>query len=929
MAGLNRRDFLKLVGLTGSSAVIGCSSKIAEQSRLIPYLFPPEDITPGIAAWYATTCRECPAGCGVLAKNREGRVIKVEGNPLHPVNQGKLCARGQAAVQGIYNPDRIRGPMRKNSRGQFEPISWEQAEALFVEKLQQLKKTGTGSQAVFLTSLITGSLRDLTIRWLSDIGSEKFLTYEPLAHEPLRKANQTVFDIDAIPAYRIDKADFLISFGADFLETWISPVEYARQFALFHEPRDSGKNSFVFVGPRQSLTAASADRWAGVPPGTEYLVALGMLRIILEKKLCAALPSAHAAALLAAVNGFSLETITATTGIDREMLSILARRFASAQKPLALAGNTGPHPTATAVAANLLCCAVPGTCETIDFEHPSALSEAMCARDVQTLGEKMAHNEVSLLMISNANPVFSTPPAWEFAKAVAAVPFVVSFSSTLDETSSLAHLVLPAPTPLESWGDYTPRAGTTGLMQPVMGSMFKTRHPGDVFISTGKKLGRPERFPWLDYYHLLRESWQNNKLSLSGAAPDEKFWDESMQKGGAWKAEDFKPAPLPLKFSPFSFPAPHAAPAAKSLQFIAYPTIQFFDGRSANRPWLQELPDPLTMITWGSWLEINPETAARLGIAAGDLLQVQSPFGSLEVPAYPYHGVHPDTVAMPMGQGHTVYGQFADSQPGNPVHLLSPDLEKPSGAMLWSVSGIALRKQGREIPLANTDGSLSQHNRELAQAVSWENLARARAAGKKPHLHLPLPEGYDPAIDFYAPHEHSEHRWCMAVDLDRCIGCGACVVACSAENNVAVVGREQVIRGREMSWLRVQRYFEVEHPAPRFLPMLCQHCDSAPCESVCPVYAPHHSAEGLNNQIYNRCIGTRFCSQNCPYKVRRFNFFTYARPEPLNWQLNPDVTVRERGVMEKCSFCVQRIKEVKNIARDENRKIKDNEIKPA
>jgi molybdopterin-containing oxidoreductase family iron-sulfur binding subunit len=402
-----------------------------------------------------------------------------------------------------------------------------------------------------------------------------------------------------------------------------------------------------------------------------------------------------------------------------------------------------------------------------------------------------------------------------------------------------------------------------------------------------------------------------------------------MQKGGAWEEKDFKPAPLPLKFSPFSFPAADAGAAAGSVQLIAYPTIQFFDGRSANRPWLQELPDPLTMITWGSWLEIHPETAKKMGIERGDFLQVQSPHGSVEVPAYPYYGVHPDIVAMPVGQGHTAYGQFADSQTGNPVQLLAPDSDRASGGMLWSVSGITLKKQNKTIPLANTDGSLSQHNRELAQAVSWESFARARAVGKKPHLRLPLPEGYDPAIDFYAPHEHHEYRWCMAVDLDRCIGCGACVVACSAENNVAVVGREQVIRGREMSWLRVQRYFEVEQPTARFLPMLCQHCDSAPCESVCPVYAPHHSAEGLNNQIYNRCIGTRFCSQNCPYKVRRFNFFTYTRPEPLNWQLNPDVTVRERGVMEKCSFCVQRIKEVKNRARDENRKIKDGEVKPA
>jgi molybdopterin-containing oxidoreductase family iron-sulfur binding subunit len=288
---------------------------------------------------------------------------------------------------------------------------------------------------------------------------------------------------------------------------------------------------------------------------------------------------------------------------------------------------------------------------------------------------------------------------------------------------------------------------------------------------------------------------------------------------------------------------------------------------------------------------------------------------------------------MPIGQGHAAYGRFAHSRSGNPVQLISPITDPSSGAIIRGVAEVTLEKSGHSIPLANTDGSLYQWGRRLAQSISWQEYRQM--AGQKPPIVLPLPEGFTKRDDFYPPHPHPEYRWVMVVDLDRCIGCGACVVACYAENNVAVVGKDQVLRGREMSWLHIERYFEPgepkreEAPAIRFLPMLCQHCDEAPCESVCPMFAPNHSRDGINNQVYNRCIGTRFCSQNCPYKARRFNWFTYSRYESLNWQLNPDVTVRHKGVMEKCSFCIQRIVAAKVQARSEDRKVRDGEFTTA
>jgi len=461
-------------------------------------------------------------------------------------------------------------------------------------------------------------------------------------------------------------------------------------------------------------------------------------------------------------------------------------------------------------------------------------------------------------------------------------------------------------------------------MQPVMGPMFNTRHLGDILISMGKKIDE-KKFPWKNFYGLLRESWSQR---------GKEAWLQSLQKGGWWSPEERKGSPKPMNFSLPRQTAPSPT-AKKGFDFVTYPTIQFFDGRSANRPFLQELPDPVTQVTWAGWVEINPQMAARQGIQKGDVLILRSNGATLQAPALPYPGILEGTLAMPIGQGHLTFGRYAGSQSGNPLQLILPRLDPGCGGMIRALSGVTIEKTGLAIPLANTDGSAYQHGRNLVQAELWEKSRESQSREKKPSITFPLPAGYSIRDDFYKPHKHVDHRWAMIVDLDRCIGCGACVMACYVENNVPVVGREQVLRGREMSWLRIERYFESEEreskaaPRVRFLPMLCQHCDEAPCESVCPVFAPHHSKEGINNQVYNRCIGTRFCSQNCPYKVRRFNWFTWPHPQPLNWQLNPDVTVRHKGVMEKCSFCIQRIVAAKVKARSEGRKLKDGEFTTA
>ena len=938
MADFSRREFLKAVSLAGTAAAMGCSSEPAR--KLIPYLVPPEDIIPGEATWYATTCRECPAGCGLLAKNRDGRVIKVEGNPVHPVNQGKVCARGQASIEGIYNPDRYRGPLQRNAQGNFEPIAWDAAERTLVEKLRELQEKGRGKRIAFLSDLITGALPELVRRWLQAMGSPDPLLYEPLAYEPLRQANQWVFGLEGIPTYHLDQADFLLSFGANFLETWLSNVQYARQFASFRTPRAEGKSFFVYLGPRLSLTAANADHWIPVSPENTSLVAWGLLRMLLEKNLPFSFSRPQMDALKARADGITPEVIEAKTGVSRTLMNSLAQKFAQAKNPLILAEGlscSDPQATETAIAANLLCTLLPGTRRTLDLDDPSTLGKLVRAEKMKELTEKMLQGEVDLLVIHQANPLFNLPPAWNLKKALQTVPWVISFSSFRDETSQFAHLILPTPTFLESWGDFSPRQKVRALMQPVMGSLFNTRHLGDILLSTGRKLKGEVNFPANNFYETLRQSWRQPGKKEAHRNSDEGFWENSLRKGGIWdeRNEDFS-KPLVSRSADFSFPRVSlrvSEPKENSFHFITYPAIQFFDGRSANRPFLQELPDPMTQITWGGWIEINPETAAKLEIKKDDLITLKSAHGTWQAPAYPYLGIPPGILAMPLGQGHSAFGQFADSRSDNPAQGISPQIDPSSGGIVWATSDVTVQKAGRSLALANTDGSLYQHGRRLVQDISWQGYRQA--AGQKPPIVLPLPQGFTKRDDFYPPHPHPEYRWVMIVDLDRCIGCGACVVACYAENNVAVVGREQVLFGREMSWLHIERYFEEEESQQtksfqvRFLPMLCQHCDEAPCESVCPVFAPHHSQDGINNQVYNRCIGTRFCSQNCPYKARRFNWFTWPRPQSLDWQLNPDVTVRHKGVMEKCSFCIQRIVAAKVQARSEGRQVRDGEFTTA
>jgi anaerobic selenocysteine-containing dehydrogenase/Fe-S-cluster-containing dehydrogenase component len=944
--GMNRRKFLRVLSVTGggAAAMSGCSTEQVE--KLIPYLVPVEDQIPGIATYYASTCRDCPAGCGVHVRVREGRAVKVEGNPDHPVNRGKLCARAQTSLQGTYNPDRIRQPLARAADGGFEPTTWDDALARVAERLG-----GAAPGSVwFLTGQESGSFLALVRDWLAAVGQGRHVVFEPFAHEALRRAGRDAFGVDAIPHYRLEDASYVLSFGADFLETWMSPVEHTRGFVASHAYRDGRMGRYVHVEPRMSMTAMNADEWVAPVPGTEGLVALTLAHVVVNHH--AARMPADAASLRGLLAPYEPEAIAPRTGVSAETYHRLAQEF-TAGPSVALPGGVGTQHTdahVTALAVHLLNYVAGNVGRTVVFGAESAAGSVASYASLVELVNAARRSAVSVLLVHGANPAYAAPPGLEAAETVAQVPFKVAFSRFLDETTSLCDVVLPDHDPYEQWNDVEPRPGVRSLQQPVMQPVFDTRPAGDVLLDLARRRGGvpAARFPHADYKTYVEEQWRSVQRTVADRRPFEEFWREAVQRGGVWWQAPTTAVRLArgLTLGQPSWAAPDGR-----FTLIVYPSYALYDGRGANRPWLQELPDPVTKVTWGSWVEIHPGTAAQLGIAEGDFVEVASAVGSVEVPAYLYPGLRPDVVAIALGQGHTSYGRYADARGANVLQLLG-HAPTPFGG-IGTYAAVTLRPTGRHERLAKTEGKNRQLGRGIAQAVTLAGIEQGELEHKFHVAHAaPVPEREERVLEEvarkqkeatkYGPYEFETTRWAMAVDLSKCTGCGACVAACSAENNVPFVGPDLVRRGREMQWIRIERYFEGgEDGEPlevRFVPMMCQHCGNAPCEPVCPVYAAYHTPDGLNGQVYNRCVGTRYCGNNCPYKVRYFNWFDHATPDdprtfawadPMHWLLNPDVTVRSKGVMEKCTFCVQRIRGAQHDARAAGRTLEDGDVRTA
>jgi molybdopterin-containing oxidoreductase family iron-sulfur binding subunit len=931
---MDRRTFLKIVGMGSISVAAGCTPDPYGGPRPDKHLFAPvhhpDNMVTGDASWYASTCRECPAGCGILAKNREGRIIKVEGNPDHPINRGALCMRGQSALQGIYNPDRLQMPQFKEN-GRWRPVSFVEAERILQNRIDRAVNTGE-NRIRMLTETVGEVFAKLLVESLSQWNSPAPLTFELFAYESLKTANGSVFGVQGLPSYRVDESDVLVGFGADFLETWLSPVEYARKFKAMHALQGDTKGKFFHVGPYQSLTGANADLWLACHPGGEAVVAMGLIREILQRQNAEGTPpSTLNDGIADIVAPYTRDEVAARAGVAPERYDALLQALLQAERPLILGSGAGSAANAlpTDTAANLLNRLLDPELARIDFTRRHRVETADGRKQVLEFFEVLDREPVDLLLLNNVNPVYALPRGAALESVLnRSSLFVVSFSSCMDETARMADLVLPVRLPLENWDEYGGHSRLVSTLQPAMGRLTDAPFLGDVFLRAleGRTRGR-------DKY----KSYLVSNLIAREAIDDEMGWLQTIRRGGIFA----EPEPTATVLEPdlaaiTEILSGAADPIRSGYSFVAAPSIRYFDGRGANRPWLSEVPEPVSRVAWQSTVFIHPQTLKAEALRQGDVIKVSTRWGDLQSPVYEAPGVKPGVLIMPIGLGHTDYGRYAAGRGAHAMNLLEARSSAETTLPNFVVDGVNLQKTGRRMKLAHTDGSRNDYGRKIALSIPFDRLgelSQKKKAGLAMWdfpLTLPLPEGYDPKRDFYPPHDHAGYRWSMAVDMDRCIGCGACAAACYAENNIGIVGEERIAEGREMAWLQVVRYENAANPEKiTWLPLMCQHCDNAPCESVCPVYAPHHNKEGMNNQIYNRCIGTRFCAQNCPYKVRRFNWFTWQWPGPMQYQLNPNVTVRSKGVMEKCSFCIQRIKVAHGVAKNENRNIRDGEVVPA
>jgi MoCo/4Fe-4S cofactor protein with predicted Tat translocation signal len=912
--GHSRRDFLKMMGFGMSAvALAACEAPIR---KALPYVNKPLDVDASIANYYASTYTNGGDYCSIVVKVREGRPIKIDGNALSNVTKGGTSAQVEASVLSLYDNARSRGP-----KASGEKIHWEDLDKQVIEKLAGVSVAGGKIVMVSNTILSPSTLASID-RFKSKYPTTHHVVYDQVSHYGMWKANEESFGTGMIPSYDFSKASVIVSVACDFLNSWLSPIEFTKQYAQTREVGDTKKDMsrhYQFEA-HLSLTGANADYRTQIKPSEEGAVIVQLYNLIAAK------------AGQATVSG----------GVDKPHVAKAAEElWANRGKALVVAGS---NDKAIQVLVNGINSMLESYGTTILPNVPVNYRQGNDEAMANFIKEAEA-GSVAAVIFYNCNPVYDHPMGETLASGLKKVGVKIATSYKEDETASLTDFLAPDHHYLEAWNDAEPKKNHFSLAQPAITPIFKSRAAQESLMIWAGETN-------VDYFEFVKNNW---RARFYKGGNFQAWWDKCLYDGVL---------ELPVESSSVSFAGDVAAAASaiasnykagSGFELVVYENGTVGNGSQANNPLLQELPDPITKAVWDHYVTISPKDAADINFKEAKTVfaNITANGKTVKLPALVQPGQAQGTIGIPLGYGRTKAGKVADNIGANAY----PFATMVNGSVNFSGVAATVELTNERYQIATTQTHQTFMGRQTVvqetvlsdfQRKDWKREYAPKVSTWKDPEHKVAPG----TLSLWKGHDYKNHHWGMAIDLNTCIGCGACVVACNVENNVSMVGRDEVINRREMHWLRIDRYYSSDAPADDwrgaenaadnpevvFQPMLCQHCNNAPCETVCPVAATTHSSEGLNQMTYNRCIGTRYCANNCPYKVRRFNWFKYhdnSQFETVNpamntdlgkMVLNPDVTVRSRGVMEKCSFCVQRIQNGKLGAKKERRPLKDGEV---
>jgi MoCo/4Fe-4S cofactor protein with predicted Tat translocation signal len=900
---VSRREFLKLMGaslaLAGLSA---CGGPAPTDEKIVPYVKQPEGSVPGKPLFFATAFTHNGAATGLLVESHEGRPTKIEGNPAHPASLGATDAFAQASILTLYDPDRSQVVTNAGAistwNGFFSELNGE---------MEAQRLDGGAGLRILTETVASPTLADQLQKLLAKFPRAKWHQYDPAGRDSARAGARLAFGEYVDAQYHFDRCDVILSLDADFLFSGAGTLRHAREFADRRRVR-AGRaemNRLYMVESGPSVTGAMADhRWALRPseiPGFTRAVA-ARLGVSLGEKSAPAFSPALAKRIDAVARDLQKHR-GASVVLAGEQQPPLVHALAHAMNQLL--GNAG---------------------KTVTYTAPIEANPIDQTASLRNLIKDIEAGQAAILIILGGNPVFTAPADFRFAELLTRVGFSVHLGLYEDETSARCHWHIPEAHYLESWSDARADGGTATIIQPLIAPLYGGKSAHELLAVLMGRTGGSG-------YEIVRDYWKNR--SRSNDKDFELFWRTALHDGViAGTALPSKP----VKLKPVSNfvgaglkPAPTEGgtqnPAPDSLEIIFRPDPTIFDGRFANNGWLQELPKPLTKLTWDNAVLISPATAERLGLSYqvgttggehgrifADMVELRYEGRTLRSPVWITPGHADGCATVYFGYGRTCAGKVGTGTGFNAYAIRTSDSP-------WHGSGLEMRKTGEQYTLACTQFHHNMEGRDLVRAATLEDYKKDPSFAR---------EREEPNATLYPGFKYEGHAWGMVIDTSACIGCSACVVACQAENNIPIVGKTEVTRGREMHWIRVDHYYKgsADNPETLHQPVPCMHCENAPCEVVCPVGATTHSHEGLNDMVYNRCVGTRYCSNNCPYKVRRFNFLQYSDFETPSLKLsrNPNVTVRSRGVMEKCTYCVQRINAAKITAEKEDRAVRDGEI---